>query len=216
MADLELNWPKKGDQLFRADLPDWQHTAQTGQNWYSDDIGHWHDYVFGYREAAKRVIQGAIGQDPRGMLDVLVYPVVFLYRHHVELALKTIIRVGRRYNDEEQEDLGQHGLTSLWQKARKIIEEHWHKDSNGEVDATEKLILELDKIDPGSFAFRYPEKRDGSKTLPGPVQANLRHFGEIAERMSNFLDSCFQGLWNDLDQKQEFLADMAQMYGDEW
>jgi len=216
MTDLEANWPKKGDRLFMADLPDWQHTAHTDRNWFSDDINQWYAYAFGYREAGKRVLESAIGKGPRGVLDVLVYPVVFVYRHHFELMLKTIVRIGRRYDDEEQEDLGYHGLTSLWQKAREVIEKHWPKSAKEPVDATEQLIRELDDLDPRSFAFRYSEKKDGNRALPGPVKANLRHFGKICERMSNFLECCLQGLWNELDEKQEFLAEMGQMYGGEW
>ena len=212
MADAELNWPKRGDRLFRDDLPDWQHTGVAGQTF--DDITGWCRCVDGYREAANRVVESALARDARGMFDVLIYPVVFLYRHHVELALKIIIRLGGRLYDQEQPTPGHHHLIPLWQKARAVLERRWGKGEES-VDATEALIGELDAFDPASFSFRYPETKTGEASLPEPLAANLRHLAVTANSMGAFLDSCIYGLWDDLDDKQTFLADMREMYGGE-
>ena len=211
--DYTENWPQETDKLFRSDLPDWQHNAVAGLS--PDDIGVWYRYMNGYREAADRVVASSLEHDARGMFDVIVYPVIFLYRHHFELALKAIIRIGGRIHDQDDAIPGHHRLLELWKKARPVLEKHWPEGGTKELDATGSLLDEIDKSDPGSFCFRYPEARNGTPSLPIRAHINLRHFAVTAGKMSDFLTSCVGGLWNDLDQKQTYLSDMQTMYGNE-
>ena len=73
-------------ELFSGD-DDWHNNACLNE-WSRD---HGATYAAGYRRAAELLIEHI---DTKGRdQDVLVYPVVFLYRHHVELALKRIISI---------------------------------------------------------------------------------------------------------------------------
>ena len=47
-------------------------------------------YREGYRRGAQLLVQ-AVGESARDQ-DFLVYPIVFLYRHHIELVLKRVIK----------------------------------------------------------------------------------------------------------------------------
>src|SRR5712671_6183891 len=81
----------KGDALFRsvtaseADEDDWETNAWVrGATDYA--------YAEGYRRAA-RILADHVIQN-RWDIDFLVYPIVFLYRHNIELQFKRLIPDG--------------------------------------------------------------------------------------------------------------------------
>jgi hypothetical protein len=76
--------PRKGDDLFTGGEGGWRTNAQLhGQR----NAGY--GYVKGYRIAAQAMTQRLV--DQQGWeTDFLVYPVAFLYRHHLELMLKSL------------------------------------------------------------------------------------------------------------------------------
>jgi hypothetical protein len=98
--------PRKGDKLFRGDLRDWNNNAcLRGGDEYA--------YSEGYRRGAQLLVQ-EVGETARDQ-DFLVYPIVFLYRHHIELALKRIIRqvpylIERPLTKLENDHLDKHRL----------------------------------------------------------------------------------------------------------
>src|ERR1035441_6543594 len=72
-----LRFPRKGDAVIPSPTP---------LDRYRGDPAD--AYAFGYRMAANILAEHVRGQ---GCEAVLFYPVVFLYRHHVELMLKNLI-----------------------------------------------------------------------------------------------------------------------------
>ena len=87
MADLDDKTerpavPRKSDQLFRSDLRDWMNNACLNVMGSGDAYA----YKAGYRRGAE-VLIGYVGEIARDQ-DFLVYPIIFLYRHHIELMLK--------------------------------------------------------------------------------------------------------------------------------
>ena len=64
-------------------------------NWFHDPLEL---YATAYKEAAEKLVKDVITS--RRQRDTLVYPIVFLYRHYIELRLKEIIRAGRKFLDE--------------------------------------------------------------------------------------------------------------------
>ena len=93
MSEQELPPPRKGDRLFRDDLSDYHNNACLSLG------GDPFPYAEGYRRAAEILVHyvNDNGQDQ----DFLVFPILFLYRHHLELAMKRIIgRLPRLLNRE--------------------------------------------------------------------------------------------------------------------
>lgn len=79
-------------------------------------------YTEGYRRAADILIGhiDASGQDQ----DFLVYPVLFLYRHHIELLIKQIIGLALALAEDpskHQYKKDNHNLNTLWPLAQKLI-----------------------------------------------------------------------------------------------
>jgi hypothetical protein len=81
--DINIPWPQKYDKLFKGDA-DWWHNACLN---FSLDMGI--GYVYGYKKAADILVEYI--KDTKTNQDYLVYPIVFLYRHHLELIIKEII-----------------------------------------------------------------------------------------------------------------------------
>ena len=206
MKNYQENWPRKGDKLFCGDLPDGQHNVCIGYIW--ENVANWNAYVDGYKEAADLLVAAAV--ENRGTLDLLVFPTVYLYRHHFEIALKTIILLGRRFRGEEQKAPTGYDLKSLWKEVRRVFEARWGKDDQSSLDVVESCVEELSGFDPYGEGFRYPyDKKQENRHLDGLTHINVRNLSEVAGRVSCFLTCCIIGLWIEVDQKEDYLIDMA-------
>src|SRR5262245_5922131 len=78
----------------------------------------------GYRQASEVLLAEVI--ERHGILDVLIYPIVFNWRHYVELRLKVIFLVGHAlYEDRKVPIPPHHRLDKLWEQARPYVVRHW-------------------------------------------------------------------------------------------
>lgn len=193
--EVKDNWPRKGEQLFTSDS-DWWHNACL--NYLKD---HWNSYADGYKKAADLLVKHV--DNTHSNQDILVYPVVFLYRQHIELRLKILIRDGNQLLDIPEKFPLHHRIDDLWKQCRIILEKVWPTDSAEELEAIEECINQFSEKDPSSMAFRYPTDKDGSPLLPGISHINLRNLAEIITRISSFLDCASMGISEDLSLKHE-------------
>jgi hypothetical protein len=132
-------------------------------------------------------------------LSTLAYPIAFLYRHHIELALKRIIQsvpgvLGRELTDHERGHLGSHKLDLLWQDLEPIFGEicravGWEKPEKADLEGTREYIRQLSAVDPSSENFRYWKSRDGAPSLPSLDTFSIPHFSEMMERLADFIEA---------------------------
>lgn len=149
---------------------------------------HW-AYSEGYRQAAELLIAhvDATGSDQ----DTLVYPIVFLYRHHVELMLKRIISTALDLVERPElykQKTDNHNLNTLWPMARSLvmeIEKTFPRDNYATLDAVVKAFIDADER---ATAFRYAQSRTGEPSLTGMQYINTRYFGEMMRKASYELD----------------------------
>jgi hypothetical protein len=180
LLNMEIPWPKKGDRLFTSDGDSsYLVRTQAGESWES--------YVHAYRMAAEMLVERT--HEPLA-LNWLIFPILYLYRHYLELRLKSLIWDGDALDGVPPTQLDrEHGLIALWHKSRLKIEE-WQKDCpKDDLDAVEATILEFDAIDPKSQAARYPKDRAGSPSGILGKNINLDTFAKTVKKTSNFLDS---------------------------
>lgn len=86
-SEIPGPWPKKGDQLFGSNGPRHMDVFIRED---TDIVPH----IEGYKHAADQ-IYNRIGNEDRFMgKGFLILPMVFLYRHFVELSLKNIVALG--------------------------------------------------------------------------------------------------------------------------
>lgn len=160
-------------ELFSID-EDWHNNACLNE-WIHD---HGSTYAAGYRRAAELLIKhiDSKGRDQ----DILVYPIVFLFRHHVELTVKRIIAICLLQITEPdvKGPKVDHDLNILWGHARKlvrIVDPTFPRANHKHTDA---VIKEIVAIDARSTAFRYDRTKEGKTSLAGISHINTRRFGE--------------------------------------
>jgi hypothetical protein len=198
-AWVEKAWSQpfaKGDILFRevhadeGDKNSWEMNANVcGATEYS--------YSEGYRLAG-RVLADHVIQN-RWDTDFLVYPIVFLYRHYVELQLKRLIPngaflTGQSLSGPDWKLLSScHNLEQLWRLLepilRKLAKEGFGIKPN-EIEATGSYIRQIHNIDEGSFSFRYLTTKSGSPSID---KNRLQHInvGVLAEGMERLTGYLF-------------------------
>ncbi|HEV2064711.1 MAG TPA: hypothetical protein VGS00_09210 [Thermoanaerobaculia bacterium] len=131
-----------------------------------------------------------------GYKDTDACPIVFLYRHSIELYLKAIAYRGRDLLTLDRKKLHlnpkaetKHPLRPLIEAAEEVFRElDWPWDTQVEGARTlpevKALIGEIEAYDPESFSFRYPIDKRGNASSP-------KHFGfnvlRVAERLDGLL-----------------------------
>jgi hypothetical protein len=157
-------------------------------------------YVEGYRRAAAAVFAAAADQNP----GYSVWPLAFLWRHHLELAMKDIIAAGRQIEGHDGGFPKGHDLLKLWREARPHIERCGPKDSP-ELRNVEANIVEFQKIDPGGDGFRYPMKSDlRGRSLPdAPAHVNLATLHEAMEAVASF----FSAVRTELGARLDYISE---------
>lgn len=137
----------------------------------------------------------------QGYKDTDACPIVFLYRHAIELYMKALVFRGRNVAPVAGEDvslnrLGNHQLTPLLPSIRRIFQEMgWSWDTDAA--QVERIANELDRFNPYSFTFRYPTDKRGRSRLPEHFTFNVLELAEQAENALELLANALTGLEED-------------------
>lgn len=184
-------------------------------DWYLNSVLNvdWDAYAEGYKKAGDTLVQYVV--DNNRDQDFLVYPIVFMYRQYLELRLKELLLVSSNLYDQDIVIPKDHNILSLWRKVRLNIEQTWPDSQAGNHnDEIEERIKELYSIDPGSYAFRYPEDTKGEPSLAGIEHINLKRLRNVIQAISNVLDGSSLGMGVHLDAKYEMIAEYQnEMFG---
>ncbi|MFU5616615.1 hypothetical protein ACM7VC_14565 [Pseudomonas aeruginosa] len=175
-----------GQQLF-IQGDDWHNNAMLGWTHFPWDI-----YAAGYKDAADALVRALA--ERKASLDSVVYPLVFLYRQGLELQLKLILPLARRLAGKEALADHQHGLIPLWNELRRHLQQLDPREDDKELPALEDFIRQLDTVDPGSFAFRYPTTKKGEVSLPELRHVNVRHLSEVMDSVFMLLGGIYSWL----------------------
>ena len=161
----------------------------------------------GYLRAVEALLGHVISA--RNDLDTLFYPIVFNWRHYIELRLKTICLDLSALEAERAEIQKTHDLTRLWSRARKGLVEKFPNEDHKELACIDEHIAELARVDPNGETFRYTVDEKRLSVLP----EHLSHFGyvefaEAVKEVSEMLEgvSCMVG--NARDYVNEMLSTM--------
>lgn len=190
---------KSSESGLLASDSDWHNNACL--NYMSD---HGTAYTEGYRRAADILIRH-IDETARDQ-DFLVYPVVFLYRHHIELQIKQVTGLARqllRRDDSPGSDKVTHNLNSLWEAARKLLLQADETLTPSSFRRVSSVIRALNEADLRATGFRYARTREGGRSLEGIHYINTRRFGEQMAAASDDLDGIDNGLRYLLDLENE-------------
>jgi hypothetical protein len=208
---LDLNEPIIWPSTARSLLGEGEHWSLTACLGWSR--GDWHMRIHGFRQAAELI--GAYIAKHRHDQDGLIFPFLYNWRQHVELALKHLMVAAERLRDVSDKTPFGHNLEQLWTRCRASLED-LGGSSETELDNVGTVIAELHAMDPHGDAFRYPTGRDGSATLPGIDRLSFDRINDALVAVSNFLEAAETGvsvdLENKLDYEAEYAAEMASEY----
>ena len=185
----------------------WKYNAFLEPNWVL--------YVEGYKNAADYLVERSVSEHE---MDFLVYPIIFLYRHYLELQLKDLFQQLREYHNLSCELSYNHDLTQLWNKIRPLMEKNSNKsediENNNHIEAR---IKEFVRIDKGSFSFRYPVDKQGTSSLrnvpkqDGQDMINLLQVKGVVTSMATILS----GVSEYIGVMLEYKDDMEREYSGE-
>lgn len=184
-------------------------------NFTRDPIRDLTAFALGYREAANHLAAEFSRSDPRP--DYEGYPILYLYRHSLELCLKAIVYrsaglmglMGKGKPDFTKL-FNSHKLPCLIPPVRAIFNAmQWNfefEDSEFDsFDEFEQFIATIDSIDANSYAFRYPINPKRQANLPRHYVINVISFAKIMEPLLGYLE----GLADLIEENFQVAAEAA-------
>ncbi|HUK83425.1 MAG TPA: hypothetical protein VLZ12_12425 [Verrucomicrobiae bacterium] len=183
--DIDLTWPDGKTKVF---VPGEKLDAA----WLPDSVKDWHLYAEAYREAAETVFQEWCTSKVHR--DHLVFPLVFLYRHYVELRLKETLQAASRLLELPQDWKCDHRLDNLWKRLRPLIDRIWPDAPKADGDHVEAMIREFSERDAVAMEFRYPVTKEGKRTLTDLERLDVHNFHSAMKQLAAFLDGVSEGI----------------------
>ena len=194
--------------LFSARKKDWWNNACLN---YMRGGNTWTGYSMGYKNGAD-ILCNHVDLTQRSQ-DTLIFPIIFLYRHYLELIIKEILSDCAKILEEDIK-FKHHNLSSYWEMVKsncsRAVEDEIPSDMK---DQIENVIRQLICVDKGSDAFRYPFRTDGTPTLQGITHINIKQFSEQVSKASDALEAISSMLSVIVEMKSEHQANMRQLYG---
>ncbi len=170
-------------------------------------------YAEAYHKAANKLVEeyGSTG----ATRDFEAAPIVFLYRHALELYLKafilggsSLLRLTGKVAMSQQEILNDHKLTRFIAPFEAIIKQigwSWDMGVDGLRNKNDfvSLLSEFENVDSNSYTFRYPINKDGASSLPSHFSFDLYQFATQVDALLEILDGGLLGIAESLEAAYE-------------
>lgn len=173
--------------------------------WEGDDSFSFSTISDGYWESAKIILEHMKqNSNDFAIVDTLVYPLFFNYRHSVETSLKSLFfNFGKHSEDARREylEIG-HNLQHLWATLKPFLQKR-KKHIGGSVDlnAVEHYINEINGFDPDSMVMRYPVEKDLSANKKKAHHFDFIHFSIRMNELCSSLRQINYELSNEMDEE---------------
>ena len=184
--NADILWPDHGDRLFVDDAP-----TDSDAQVMATSVLTWISMAEGYAKAAELAVSNVEPFERNS----IVYPVVFCYRHAVELYLKYARRIARSlFSISPNSKKVDHDLWKIWLELRPLIERSWPNDPDQDLNATEAMIKEFHTVDQNAQKYRFPISRKGDRHFPSNESIDLVTFCRSGRKIINFLAACSDGM----------------------
>ncbi|AMV31708.1 hypothetical protein VN12_06275 [Pirellula sp. SH-Sr6A] len=144
------------------------------------DPNSWGTNASGFQLSANKLVDFA--RTSESDIDILIYPIAFLFRHTIELLLKKATQTTGTSRVIEKG----HNLLDRWDAIAPQAEERF-KGNPSYIDfkGLREVIKDFENVDSGSFDFRYPFTTSGNRTLDGVTNVNIN---VLAQRANNAIE----------------------------
>lgn len=193
-------------------------------NFLRNPIDNLAPFAAGYHEAGKR-LAGMLAAS-RGYRDYEGYPILFLYRHALELYMKAIVYRGARLlhlldigSPDTSEIFRHHRLSRLLPGVKAVFEGvGWTWDSNTagmrSVEEFAELLRGIEELDADSYHFRYPTDKKGHPALERHTMVNAVAFSRNMDPILDGLDYAVQALNAEFDASAEAKYELQRLITD--
>jgi hypothetical protein len=121
-----------------------------------------YDYAKGYFDATKILLENITGCGV--LIDLVVYPICFDFRHAVELYIKYVITDLAKVKGTAHKFKTHHTLSKNWRAAKSLLRQI--ETTEDDLAYYEKVITCIDEVDPNNGqTFRFPESIKGDRYL---------------------------------------------------
>ena len=169
------------------------------------------------RELAWRALESRVARE----LDAL--PIVVLYRHALELSMKAVVLEGNLRLSLFGEGLSDrklwallkgHRLTPLLPAIRRVFMSagwgwYWEDPAIRTFARVQRVLRDLERVDPHAFTFRYPTNVRGEASVPHHFEFSLRAFVAVVDPLVEAFDTAAFGLSAEYGQIAEALAEQG-------
>lgn len=198
--------PQKGEKLVK-ETDNYYNFAHFG--WGNVET-QFYGYMEGYKEAADNLIEYATNSKDIKTLDTFIFPICFLYRQYLELAMKNIFL---KYSGSSEEDKVKviknvsHNLNEMWKKIVPIISEETTNEEKEDIKIVRDYIKQFSDFDKSSFTFRYPINKELDLLFKEEKFLDLINLRERMNELYNFFEGCDGKLDSIRDFKYEMMSD---------
>lgn len=151
-----------------------------------------------FKLAGDRAIDGHEKATKPDLGDRLLFPILYLYRHCIELKLKELVYTGLRTDYFEYETVEaawcNHELLPLWVHVRKMLGDGGF--SKVKIQVAEGLINKFHEIDKSGQSLRYDRQKGSFTPLKYkgiPKSFSAAHLKKTMNKLFNFLDGADGG-----------------------
>ncbi len=123
----------------------------------------WCLYADGYRCAGNLLIDNVGTTYER---NTIIFPILSMYHHWIELTLKDIIVMGQYLRREPSNVPFHHKIKDLWSEAKGIVRRFVRTVSEPDLDDVTTLIEEIAGLNPEGVPARFPMTKDGRAAFP--------------------------------------------------
>jgi hypothetical protein len=141
--------------------------------------------------------------------DNLMYPILYCYRHYIEIALKEIIEKHGPWVDVSLPEKKDHELPKLWKLFQQFAITYGNDPSYEAAQAVSACIDEFANYDPNGFAFRYATDSRRGALIPlefGTI--DLINLHDVMNGIANF----FECAELDFSQQRDAAMEAAKHY----
>jgi hypothetical protein len=155
-------------------------TVRTGER-------NWSLFADCYRRSADDLANTATREPWRH--DLLGAPMLFLYRHYIELQLKALLLHAGELLDDPQTVPPRHYLKILWERVREmLLRVSKQRPDDPWFARADDIIGQFDEIDKTSFAFRYPVDTKGNPSLDQVLIVDAQNVRGIVDELAILLE----------------------------
>jgi len=134
-----------------------------------DDISQ--NYIFGYKKLADMTAETLSSKGGCRYDDTVRLPMLFLYRHYIELRLKGLYTLYNNVHGDESSNkktLNNHKISHIWEELQKLIVKQFTNKEDLDPDLFESIdlvVFSFSKYDDSAQFFRYDKNNKGKPHL---------------------------------------------------